>query len=117
MVIKDLKERLKQFALRIIKLANALPNTALGNIIRYQIIKSGTSSASNYRAALRARSTAEFIAKLGIVEEELDESAFWLEIIIDSKLLKKELVTDLYNEANELLSIIVTSKKTAKRKK
>jgi four helix bundle protein len=90
MKIYDLKERTKQFALRIIKLVNALPNTVAGRNIGGQLFRSGTSTASNYRAACRARSKAEFIAKLGIVEEETDECSFWLEVIIASKLMKAE---------------------------
>ncbi len=110
----DLKVRFKLFALRIIKLANALPKNAIGNVIRYQIIKSGTSSAANYRAARRGKSKLDFIAKLGIVEEELDETCFWMEILIDAELMKKELIINLYEEANQLLAIIVSSKKTAR---
>ena len=76
---KDLLQRTKDFALRVIKLVNALPNNPAGRTIGGQLIRSGTSVASNYRAACRGRSKAEFIAKLGIVEEEADESALWLE--------------------------------------
>lgn len=86
---EDLKKRTKEYALRIIKLVKALPNTVDGHTIGNQLIRSGMSVGANYRAVLRARSTAEFIAKLGVVIEEADESAFWLEIIIESKLLKK----------------------------
>lgn len=112
---EDLKQRTKKFALRIIKLANSLPNIPEGNVIRYQIIRCGTSVASNYRAACRGRSKAEFISKLGIVEEEADESMFWLEIIMETKLLRKDLVIDLWNEANELVAIVVSSKRTARK--
>lgn len=113
---EDLKKRTKQYALRIIKLVEALPKTAVGRIIGSQLIRSGTSVASNYRAACRARSKAEFIAKIGIVIEEADESAFWLEITIDTKLLKKELVEPLLKETNEIISIMVTTSKSAKSK-
>lgn len=83
----DLKNRTKKFALRILKLIDALPNTVAGRTVAGQLARSGTSVASNYRAACRGRSKAEFIAKLGIVEEEADESGFWLEIIIESEML------------------------------
>ena len=112
-----MKKRTKQFALRIIKLARALPKTIDGRTIGNQIIRCGTSVASNYRAACRARSRAEFIAKLGIVEEEADESVFWIEIIIESELMKKELVELLLKEANEITAMIVSSKKSARKNK
>jgi len=80
---EDLKERTKQFALRILKLVEALPNSLQGRTIAAQLVRAGTSVGANYRAACRGRSRAEFIAKIGIVEEEADESAFWLELIID----------------------------------
>src|SRR5215472_657560 len=95
----DLKARTKQFALRIMKLVDALPRTIQGRAIANQIIRSATSVAANYRAACRARSRAEFIAKLGVVEEEADETAFWLELIIDSRLLTEARVRRLLSEA------------------
>lgn len=111
---EDLKERTKQYALRIVKLIEALPKTAVGKAIGSQLIRSGTSIGANYRAALRARSKQEFIAKLGIVIEEADECAFWLEIIIESKLISKELIEPLLQETNEIISIMVSSLKSAK---
>ena len=93
----ELKNRTKQFALQIIKLVDELPNTIAGRAIGNQIIRSGTSVASNYRAACRARSNADFISKITIVEEESDETLFWLEIIIESYLLPKERVLLLLN--------------------
>ena len=113
----DLKKRTKNFALRILKLANALRKTIIGLPIGNQIVRSGTSVAANYRAALRARSTAEFIAKLRVVIEEADETVFWLEIIIESNLVKKELVTPLLQEANEIVAIMVSTCKTTTNKK
>ncbi|HMS40846.1 MAG TPA: four helix bundle protein [Pyrinomonadaceae bacterium] len=92
---KDLLKRTKIFALRVIKLVSALPDNLAGRKIGDQLMRSGTSVASNYRAACRGRSKAEFIAKLGIVEEEADESALWMELIIESKLMKKNLVESL----------------------
>ncbi len=114
---QELKDRFKKFALRVMKLANALPYKNRGKIIGDQLFRAGTSSAANYRAACRARSNDEFISKLCIVEEELDECMFWLEIIIASGLIKEDLVKPLYNEANELLSITISSKKTLKSKR
>lgn len=111
----DLKNRTKKFALRIIKLTNFFPSNIAGRTIGGQIFRSGTSVAANYRAACRARSKAEFISKLGIVEEEIDETIFWLEIIIESGLIKEELLVSLLKEAHEICAIIVKSKKTAKK--
>jgi four helix bundle protein len=113
----DLQVRTKKFALRIIKLVEALPNTLPGRTIGGQLIRSGTSVSSNYRAACRGRSKAEFIAKLGIVEEEADESCHWLEMIIEANLMEERLVADLLREANEITAIIVASKRTARERK
>lgn len=96
----DLIIRTKKFALRIIKLVDSLPNTLVGRTIGGQLIRSGTSVSANYRAACRGRSKAEFIAKLGIVEEEADESCHWLEMIIEAELMDERLVKDLLREAN-----------------
>ncbi|MDP3900391.1 MAG: four helix bundle protein [bacterium] len=112
---EDLKERTKQYALRIIRLVDALPKTQTGRAVGNQLIRCGTSVGANYRAVCRARSTAEFISKLGIVIEEADESAFWLEVIIDSKLLKKELVEPLIDESKEILAIMISSSNTARK--
>ena len=109
---EELKQRTKQFALRIIKLVEALPKTTTGRAVGNQLIRSGTSIAANYRAACRGRSKQEFIAKLGIVIEEADETVFWLEIIIESNLMRKNLVESLRKEANELTAIFVSSRKT-----
>ena len=110
----DLLKRTKAFALRIIKLIDALPNTMAGRAIGGQLVRSGMSVSANYRAACRARSRAEFIARLGIVEEEADETCHWLELIIESVMLNEAKVVDLLNEANEITAIIVASKKTAR---
>ena len=109
----DLKKRTKRFALRILKLVAALPNTVQGRTIGGQLARAGTSVGSNYRSACRGRSRAEFIAKLGIVIEEADVSAFWLELIIEGKFLKPNLVQPLLDEANELTSIMTKSHMTA----
>ncbi len=112
---KELKDRTKQFALRVIRSVQSLPNTIEAQTIGRQLLKAGTSVGANYRAACRGRSRAEFAAKLGIVEEESDESAFWLEIIIAAGLLKKHLVQPLLNEADELVAIMVASRKSTKK--
>ena len=109
----DLKARTKQFALRVMKMVDALPRTIQGRTIAKQIIRSATSVAANYRAACRARSRAEFIAKIGVVEEEADESCFWLELIIDSGLLTEERIRPLLSEAGELVAIMAASRKSA----
>jgi four helix bundle protein len=109
----ELIGRTKHFALRIMKLVGALPKTIQGRAIGNQIMRSGTSVAANYRAACRARSKAEFIAKLGTVEEEADETAFWLELIVEGGLLKANQVDPLAREATELVAITAASKKTA----
>jgi four helix bundle protein len=117
MTENELLRRTKEFAIRIVKLVNALPETVAGRAIGAQLIRSGTSVAANYRAACRGRSKAEFIAKLGTVEEEADESAFWLEMIIESNLMKESLVSDLLREAGEITAIMASSKITARSRK
>lgn len=114
---EDLKRRTKEYALRIIKLVKALPNTVEGRTIGNQLIRSGTSVGANYRAVCRARSRAEFISKLGVVIEEADESAFWLEIIIQGNVMKKEIVEPLLQETNEIIAIMVSSKNSASKGK
>ncbi len=113
----DLKARTKSFALRIIKVVDALPNTRSANVIGNQLLRSGTSVGANYRAACRARSTAEFVAKLGIVEEEADESGYWLELLVDSGLMPKKQLSGLRQEADELVAIMVASIKTARKRR
>ncbi len=113
----ELKQRTKSFALRIMKLVDALPNTVAGRVIAKQIMRSGSSVGANYRAACRARSNAEFIAKIGTVLEESDETEFWLELIMDGDLLEKEKVEPLKKEAEELTAIMAASRKTAQNHK
>ena len=110
---REMIARTKQFALRIMKLVGALPKTVQGRAIASQLMRSGTSVAANYRAACRSRSKAEFIAKLGTVEEEADETAFWLELIIEGDLLATAQIQPLLTEALELVAITAASKKTA----
>ena len=114
---QDLKERTKQFALRVMRLVDVLPNTPKGRAIASQLVRSGTSVAANYRAACRGRSKAEFIAKVGIVEEEADETALWLELIISDKLLPEKKVAPLLKEANEVTAIMAASYISASRVK
>ena len=111
----DLKRRTKAFALRILKLVDALPKTTAGRALASQIVRSGTSVAANYRAACRARSIADFIAKMGIVEEEADETLFWLELLEESKLVSATKLAAIKQEANELIAITIASIKTARR--
>jgi four helix bundle protein len=112
---EELKARTKNFALRVLKLVDALPNSKAGNAVGGQLVRSGTSVGSNYRAACRGRSRAEFIAKIGVVEEEADESAFWLELITDQGLLRESQVVPLHTEATELTAIMASSRITASR--
>jgi four helix bundle protein len=112
----ELRKRMRDFALRIIRLVESLPRTRAADVIGRQLIRAGTSVGANYRAACRARSNADFIAKMGIVEEETDESVYWLEVLIDAKLVKAEMLKPLLQEGNELLAIPVTSVNTARGK-
>ena len=116
MTKEELKERTKIFAHRCVKLALSLPNNKLGFHIQGQLIRASTSVAANYRATCLSQSKKSFVAKLSIVIEESDESLFWLQFIIDEKLIKKELVNSLLNEANELTAIFISSRKTANMK-
>ena len=112
----NLKKRTKEFAHRCVKLATALPETTLGKHIRGQLIKCSTSVAANYRATCISQSKASFIAKISIVLEEADETAFWLEFIIDEKLLRDNQVEPLQQEAKELTAIFAASRKTASKR-
>ncbi|RKY91478.1 MAG: four helix bundle protein [Ignavibacteriae bacterium] len=114
---EELKRRTKKFAHDCVKLALLLPNTYLGNHIKGQLIRASTSVATNYRAACLAQSKASFIAKISIVIEEVDESLFWLEFINDEKLIPFEELEPLLIESNELVSIFVSSRKTAQKSK
>jgi four helix bundle protein len=112
-----MKKRTEEFAKEIIRLCRKLPNDREGKLIGNQIFRSGTSVASNYRTACRARSTAEFISKLSIVEEEADETLFWLKIIDEMSILKSVSFEPLMKENDEIIAIIVASIKTARKKK
>ncbi len=111
-----LKDRTKQFALRVVKLFRSLPNTPVAQVMGKQLLRSATSVAANYRATGRARSKAEFIAKLGIVVEEVDETVFWLEMMIESDTVKEHRAKDLLTEGRELAAIFAASHHTAKSK-
>ncbi len=112
----DLKKRTKAFALRILKLVDAMPKTTSGRALAAQLVRSGTSVAANYRAARRAKSPAHFLSKLGDVEEEADETLFWLELLEESGIVPTKRLSALKKEADELVAIIVASINTAKRK-
>lgn len=116
MQVVELKDRTKQFGLRVIKLVRALPRTVDGKAVGGQLVRSGTSDGANYRAACRARSKAEFNAKIGIVLEEADESCYWLEIAIESGMLKSNRVQPLLDEANQLTAIFTQTLKTARQR-
>ena len=115
MTTKELKERTFKFGSRIITAVEALPKTETAKILGRQLLRAGTSVGANYRAAARARSRPDFIAKLGMVEEECDETVYWMELILERRLLKRAQLQKLLVEADELLSITVASIKTARR--
>jgi len=112
----ELLRRTRAFALRAIKLANALPDTPDGRVIRGQLLRCGTSVGANYRAARRAKSRRDFISKMGTVEEETDESMYWMELIVEAGLMKEDLLSDLHREADEILAMVVSSIKTARKR-
>jgi four helix bundle protein len=116
MTADDLKKRLKIFALRIIKLSESLPNNIIGKTLGNQIIRSGTSPGANYRSACLGKSDKDFLNKLKMVEEELDETLYWLELIVESGLVKPNLLDDLIQENQELFKIIASSITTMKKK-
>jgi len=112
----DLQERLTTFAVRIVKMVDAMPNTVAGTAIARQIVRSGTSPSANYRAACIAKSDKDFLNKMKMVEEELDETKHWLDIIMRCQMLTTNRLTPLFQECSELLSIIVKSIVTTKTK-
>lgn len=111
---EELRERTKQFAVRVVRLFRSLPRTDDARVLGKQVLRSGTSVAANYRAVCRARSKAEFVSKMGVVVEEADETVFWLELIAETGILAKQRMQNLLKEANELLRIFVASRETAK---
>jgi len=112
----DLKVRTKQFALRILKVSAALPRTADAQVLGKQLIRSGTSVGAHYREATRARSQAEFISKIGGALQEIEETAYWLELLVEGNIIAESRLKGLLQETNELTAILVTSAKTAKRR-
>lgn len=117
MTTSELNTRLKKFALRFFPIVESLPKSVAGKSIGNQIFRSGTSAAANYRSACRAKSQADFINKLRIVEEELDETLFWLELLEESKTVTASKLSLIKNETEELLKIIAASGKTARQNK
>jgi len=111
----DLKARTRAFALGVIQLVEELPRSRSGNVLGYQLLRAGTSVAANYRSACRARSRSEFLAKMGIVEEEADEAQFWLDLVAERLLTDEARVVALREEAGQLVAIVVSSIRTARR--
>ena len=115
--MNDLKDRTKKFALRIIKLYTSLPKTIESQVMGKQILRSGTSVGAQYSESIRARSTAKFISKIESALQELEETTYWMELLVESEIVKAEKLKDLQAEAEELIAILVSSVKTAKRNK
>jgi four helix bundle protein len=114
---EELRERAKQFAIRIVRVVRSLPRSDEARVIGRQLLRSATSVAANYRAVCRARSRAEFVAKIGVVVEEADESVFWLELLADTDVIPRERIADVLAEANELLAVFAASQRTARSSK
>ena len=114
---QELKDRTKAYALRVVRLVDSLPPKASAQHMGHQLLRAGTSVAANYRAACRGRSPAEFCAKLGIVEEEADESVFWMELLIEGGFVRQDRLAPLIKEGEEILAITIASIKTARASK
>ncbi len=114
---RELKRRTKAFAIQIVRIFESLPQRGAALVLGRQLLRSGTSVGANYRSACRAKSVADFIAKMGTVEEEIDETSYWLELLIEIDFLTPDKTEEILKEANELLAIVVASIKTAKRNK
>jgi four helix bundle protein len=114
---EEIRERTKKFAIRIVRLFKALPRSPEAQVMGKQLLRCGTSVAANYRAVCRARSRAEFVARIGIVAEEADESVLWLELLAETKILSSKRLQDIVKEARELTAIFSASQKTAKDNK
>ena len=112
---EELKNRTKKFALDVIGLTETFPKTNAANTIGHQLLRSATSVGANYRSACRAQSHAHFISKISVALEEADESLYWLELAVDSGVLKRDNVDHLFKEANELIAILASSLKTARK--
>jgi len=111
---EDMKRRTRAFALRVIRLAESLPNTPTAKVIKNQMLRCGSSVGANYRAACRAKSKPDFVSKMGTVEEEADESIYWMELLIDAEIVKRPRIADLLDEADQILAIVISSIKTAR---
>ena len=111
---EELKSRTRAFALRTIRLAESLPETSTARVIRNQLLHSGTAVGANYRAACRAKSKPDFLSKMGTVEEEADETIYWMELLIDAEIVHRSRIASLIDEADQIFSIVVTSIKTAR---
>jgi four helix bundle protein len=114
---ENLKQRTKQFALRVIKLVESLPRDRVSDVLGKQLLRAGTSVGANYRAAWRAKFAADFISKMGTVEEEADESGYWMELMVDSGKIKLVRISALAQETSELTAIAVSSINTARKAK
>ena len=112
----EMKARTRAFALRVIRLAESFPKTPTANVIRNQMLRSGPSVGSNYRAACRAKSKPDFVSKMGIVEEEADESAYWMELLIESGLLTEAQLSELLKETKEIIAMTVASIRTLQKR-
>ena len=114
---EEFKRRTKSFTLRIVRLVDSLPRSRTADVFARQLLRSGTSVGANYRAASRARSQADFVAKMGIVEEECDETIYWMELLVETDIVEAQRLTGLLSEAHEILSMVVASIKTARKHK
>jgi four helix bundle protein len=113
----DLRRRMKAFALRIIRLYAALPKTTEAQVLGKQMLRSGTSAGAQHREAYRARSTAEFISKVESAIQELDETLYWLELLVEAGIVPEKRLENLHQEGDELMAILVSSVKTGKRRR
>ena len=113
----EMKGRTKAFVIKIVRIFESLPQKGAAIVLGRQLLRSGTSAGANYRSACRAKSIADLVAKMGIVEEEIDETMYWLELFIEIGILKAEEAEAILKEADELLAIVVASIKTARKNK
>ena len=113
---KQFKDRTKRAALRVIRLVEALPSTKTADVMGRQLLRCGTSVGANYRAACRAKSPADMIAKLAIVEEEADETVYWLELLVEAKIVASNRLAPLLTEVNELVAMVVASQRTLRKR-
>jgi four helix bundle protein len=112
---QDFARRTMHFGLRTIRLVESLPNSQTARVIGNQLLRAGTAVGANYRSALRGKSRADFIAKLGIVEEECDEALYWMQMLIEANVVQRSRLTEVMSEANEIIAIVVTSIRTARK--